>query len=364
MITTHKLILLALLAEAFTPLHARLSQQVDQRLDGILRSLNETEKVSEYSTDQFLIDLKAVSTEFHEGRDSTVDSSVSHLKRELIVLADALNSEQERERLKELRDWYGGYTHELPDKYFSSYVQEWSKTAQRFQALSPEPYDGPFTAEALRERLRSGPGSHTKIVSYRPPVVELKKEHSVAEYLHAWAFWLIAPPSKARDFMEGKINTALEAIGDENVIPLIVEALKIDTGRTGREDFKRETAFAHINLICGMPGEKAVDALLEINRHAIESGINGDDHFKSITRHITRRLASRRAYADQLIDPKLKETISRQGYNEKPEDIPLTDELWKKYKPLLESRLAAKTEETLKADIELIKGALEIMPRG
>ena len=53
-------------------------------------------------------------------------------------------------------------------------------------------------------------------------------------------------------------------------------------------------------------------------------------------------LVSRRAYVDQLIDPKMKKVVEEQGYNEKPEEIPLTNELWKKYKPLLEARLEAR----------------------
>jgi hypothetical protein len=196
-------------------------------------------------------------------------------------------------------------------------------------------------------------------VSHRiHPLIE---EHAKADYLHAWAFWLMAPPSKEREFMAGRINQALEKIGDERVIPLVVEVLKIDTARAQRDDIKRGTALAYINLICGMPGEKAIDALLEINRYAIKNGLNGEDYFKSVTRHIVRRLASRRAYADQLIDPKMKETIDRQGYNEKPEDIPLTDELWKDYKPLVAARLKSRNAETPQADIALLEAAQQIM---
>ncbi|MGC6425419.1 MAG: hypothetical protein ACON5H_00300 [Akkermansiaceae bacterium] len=88
--------------------------------------------------------------------------------------------------------------------------------------------------------------------------------------------------------------------------------------------------------------------------------MNGEDYYKSISRHITRRLASRRPYADQLEDP--NSLTRKKNPDEKPKDIPLTDELWKEYKPLLEARLEAKTDETPQADIKLIKSALEIMP--
>lgn len=60
----------------------------------------------------------------------------------------------------------------------------------------------------------------------------------------------------------------------------------------------------------------------------------------------------------------MKKVVEEQGYNEKPEEIPLTNELWKKYKPLLEARLEAVTDETPDADVTLMKLALEIMPKG
>ena len=166
--------------------------------------------------------------------------------------------------------------------------------------------------------------------------------------------------------MRGRINQALKKIGDESVMPLLVEVMKMEVERWKAEHaqfyIQQQTAKAFINLICSMPGERALDALLECNRYAINNGLNGEDYYKSVTRHIIRRLVSRRPYADQLIDPKMKEIVDRKGNNEKPEDIPLTDDLWKQYRPLVEARLRAGTEKTPKADTAILTEALEAMP--
>jgi len=354
------------LAGATTSLNAALSQELDQRIDAILGNLRETDKSNNYSTEQFLTDLKSVSEKFEKDRSSTIDSSVSPLKREFIALAIELKKEENEKRLKELHDWYGGFAHDLPDELLEKFAEVSIRRSKRL--------GNNVTLDQIRINLSKGPKNYARIIPYRPPVVALKKEHSIAEYLTAWKFWLMAPDSKEKTFIGGRINTSLLKINDKSVIPLIAEAMKSEINKWQRQTsdsypqkrlrLQQDTAKAYINLICSMPSEQSLEALLNINRYAIANDLNGEDYYKSISRHIARRLASRRAYADQLIDPKMKATIDRQGYNEKPEDIPLTDELWKKYKPLLEARIETKTDETSQADIELIKSALEIMPKG
>ncbi|MBB5353897.1 hypothetical protein HNR46_004162 [Haloferula luteola] len=290
---------------------------------------------------------------------------LSPAEREIADLAAWFMKRENQIKCDELVAWYGGYAHELPDKYLEEYMSPSINAARKLGATGE-------TLGGIRKGLRKGPKNYALIIPYRPPVVELRDEHVTDAYLPAWEFWLMAPPSRKRDFIGGRINKALLEIGDENVIPLLVEAAKNDAkswkGRTidsspqRQLQLQQDTLFAYTNLICSMPREKTLDALLEINRYAIANDLNGEDYYKSITRHIIRRLASRRAYADQLIDPKMQEIIARQDRNEEPEDIPLTDELWKDYKPLLEASLAAKTDETPQADIELITSALEIMP--
>lgn len=345
-------------AGAATSLNAALSQELDQRLDEILRSLHEIKKNNDYSTEQFLNDIKSVSVEFYKGRLNTIDPSVSPLKAELIALANRINKAESQAYIKEIEGWYGGYVHEMPNQYLEVYRERGARVLRKLGRKQQ-------SLDQLRESLSKGSQQdQTKAIPYSPPIAELRDNHAVAEYLVAWKFWLMAPPSKERDFMRGRINQALQKIGDESVIPLLVETLTIEIKRAKDERIKKGLATASINLVCSMPSEQSLDALLKINRYAIANDLNGEDYYKSISRHITRRLTSRRAYADQLIDPKMKATIDRQGYNEKTEDIPLTDELWKKYKPLVEARLEAKTDETPQADIELIKSALEIMPKG
>lgn len=334
---------------------ATLPGEVDLRVEQLLKALHPATQPSPYGVNEYRQDLKEIADQARSVNQASLFARATAQERAIVTLALAVQDSLTADRVEELATWYGQYVHELPDQYLQERVEN-SNAAAR--ALGREAK----SLEELREQLKNGPENYAKIIPYRPPVSELREEHTKPDCLNAWAFWLMAPPSAERGFMAGKINKALEAIGDDSVIPLIVEALKFDTAPAERDDTKKGTAFAYINLICGMPGEKALDALLEINRYAIENGLNGDDYFKSVTRHIVRRLASRRAYADQLIDPKMKEIIDRQGHNEKPEDIPLTDELWKVYKPLVAARLKAKNSETPQADIELLEAAQQIMP--
>lgn len=336
---------------------ATLPGEVDLRVEQLLKALHPATQPSPYGVNEYRQDLKEIAVRAGSVDQASLFARATAQERAIVTLALAVQDPLTADRVDALATWYGQYKHELPDEYLAEGMERMKELHQKLNLPSP-------TIEQIREQMRKGPDDYAKIIPYQPPVAELREEHTDPEYLNAWTFWLLAPPSKERNFMAGKVNKALEAIGDTSVIPLIVETLKFDTVRAEREDIRKGTAFAYINLVCGMPGEKALDALLEINRYAIKNGLNGDDYFKSVTRHIVRRLASRRAYADQLIDPKMKEIIERQGYNEKPEDIPLTDELWKEYKPLLEARLAAATDETPNADIELIRSALEIMPGG
>lgn len=276
------------------------------------------------------------------------------LKLQLVKLAKQVSEPGFSAKTKELSDWYGSFDYDIPNELFE---KKWGKGGiVKELGLNIKTHK-----EFLKQQAK-------KTVHGKGQVEKLHKEHATVDYLPAWKFWLMAPPSKEGGFMGGRINKALQKIGESSVIPLLVEAMKNDVNewRDQKSAFyiQKQTVQAYLNLICSMPGTEALNALLVVNRYAIENNLNGDDYYKSITRHIIRRLASRRAYADQLINPKMKATIERQGYNEKPEDIPLTDDLWKKYKPLLEVRLGAKTDKTPRADIYLIQSALEIMPKG
>lgn len=351
-----KIFLIVTIFGMATPLQAAISKELDQRLNTILTRLNEAKKPNDYPAEIFSTDIKNIAVEFYKGRLNTIDSSVTPLKRELIALSRELNKADNEERVKELKAWYGGYAHEIPDQYLNVYREQGAKISRMLGGKEQ-------TLEELRESLKNGnQQDQSKAIPYSPPTAKLRDEHTEAKYISSWKFWLMSPPSKERDFMRSHINQALNKIGKESVIPLMVKTFKIESQREKGKKIRRGGAIATINLICGMVGAHSLDALLEINRFAIKNGLNGDDYYKSITRHIVRRLASRRAYADQLIDPQMKTTIERQGYNEKPEDIPLIDDLWKKYKPILEARIKTKTSETPQADIDLIQSALQIMP--
>ena len=316
------------------------ASDLNSKLDQLLKRLHQANDHGDFKTEEYARDLRQIADQAPQSGLAGMFGDAP-VKQGIVFMAVKVQKPDITDQVENLKLWYGRYDFEIPLDFIRKYYADQGIGSYRL----------PASREDAMKRAT---------VSHR--IHPLHEEHAKPDYLHACEFWLMAPPSPERELMAGRINQALEKIGDESVIPLVVEALKIDTSRTERDDIRRGTAFAYINLICGMPGEKALDALLDINRYAIENSLNGDDYFKSITRHIVRRLASRRAYADQLIDPTMKETIARQGYNEKPDDIPLTDDLWKEYKPLVAARLKAKNADTPQADIALLEAAQQIMP--
>lgn len=269
--------------------------------------------------------------------DSKHDLSFLHLAYEL-------EDPETLKKVNALEEWYGCSSYDLPDNLFEVV---WG------DSVNPK-----ISLQQRREFLKNRPSAGIKSQT----AASLQDVHAKDNYLPAWKFWLMAPPSKEREYMRNHITSALYKIGDDSVIPLVIEAMMLESKRDVDSKSKRSATLESINLITSIPGISALEALLECNRFAIENKLNGTDYYDSITRHIIRRLVSRRAYADQLIDPKMKAVIERQGYNEKAEDIPLTDELWKVYKPLIIARLAIANDETPKEDVSLLKAALAIMP--
>jgi hypothetical protein len=321
-----------------------IPKPVDMQVQSILNQLRADSVAKNYDADHFLEDLKKIDVTDDLTRKIGQSQDADPLKYEILKLALAVRRPSVLGTLNELKGWYGCYAHELSDELFE---KRWGnlKKVGRF--------------EGHRKFMRKQAGRSR--TSGR--VEQLRGEHLHTSYLPAWSFWLMAPQSKERGIMRNRITEAISKIGEDSMIPFLLEAMKnSEVGRTNKKQ-KISVTTNFVNIISELPGESALDALLVINRYAIENELNEENYYNSITRQIIRRLASRRAYADQLIDPKMKAVLERKGYNEKPEDIPLTDELWKKYKPLLKARLATKTEETPQADIDIIKSALEIMPK-
>lgn len=343
-ILTPIILVLALFAPA---LANPIPESLDLKLQAVLKRLHDAPDENPYTTDQFVADLKQIGAQDNALGQWKDEADVDTVKLAMLKLASDVSRPDVAKKIDETRSWYGSYDYDIPAEQFR---EKWGKSAiLRTFGKSLDQHRADLKSEAKKTASQSG------------NVERLHDEHAAIEYLPAWKFWLMAPPSKERSFMLVRIAQALEKINDESVIPLLLESMKIEVGRVSDGE-RSGVAKTFVDLIVGLPGETALEALLECNRFALEGNFAGDDYFDSLTRHIVRRLASRRSYADQLIDPKMKEIIDRKGYNEKPEDIPLTDELWKNYKPLVAARLKSRNAETPEADIALLEAAQKIMP--
>ncbi len=206
------------------------------------------------------------------------------------------------------------------------------------------------------------PDEHNRKAGGGTMILPLFEEHKKPDYRPAYEILLMSPPSQHRDALKNRVFEALLAIGDPSSIPVLLECYKKETGLTDDIGSKRAIAVRWIDVIRGIPSEDALDALLECNRLAIEGGYNGEGRL-SLRRQIVRGLSSRRMYADQIEDPAMVKMLRDNGQPvDNLEDIPPTDNLWKKYKPLLQKRVSEKTDRTPSADVALVDAALVAMP--
>ena len=193
-------------------------------------------------------------------------------------------------------------------------------------------------------------------------LLPLFEEHKKPDYRPAHEILLMSPPSRTREMLKNRACEALLAIGDPSSIPVLLECYKKETGLTDDLGTKRAIAVRWIDVIRGIPSERALDALIECNRLAIEGGYNGEGRL-SLSRHIARGLSSRRMYADQMEDPAMVKMLRDHGQPvDNVEDVPPIDNLWKKYKPLLRKRVSERTDKTPSADVALGDAALAAMP--
>lgn len=330
-----------------------IPEKTEAAVQTVLKKLHEAtyhyKLTKKYETTQFLNDLKQIDVTEDILKEAKNTPDIDPFLIEMLQMALNVRRPEVNKRIDEIKGWYGCYSHELPDELFE----------KKWKGL--EEARGITLAQQREFMIQEG-----KIHRLGGDLEPLSDDHLKADYLPAWEFWFIAPPSKERGLILRHFREILKGLGDDSRIPLLLGAMKIELDRG--ED-KKDVLCAFVYDIVQFPSEDAMEALLEINRYAIENNVYGnddfykDDYYHSVSRCIIRSLASRRAFADQLIDPRMKELVARKGYKEKPEDVPLADDLWKKYKPLLEARLAAKTDQTPKADIELIESALDIMPK-
>lgn len=267
-----------------------------------------------------------------------------------IPLAIALDDPAVMKKFEELRAWYGCLEVELPDEYFQ-------KTMAGTFRFPSEPK--PSLAEIREEIKKHDRRQHVS----RLTATALRAEHTTPDYYAVWYLWLLAPPTKEQRFLRDIVLSAQETMGGEKMFPLLMESFKLATARPSEVQSKKWTAEHYLYLFWRIPGEKALDALLEVNRVALAGNFNGEGR-DSVGRQIVRRLASRNPYADQLEDPEMVKMLKQNGKTlERPEDIPLNDDVWKQYKPLVAARLRAQTDATPKADVELLQAAQKVMPK-
>mgnify|MGYP005848592595 CR=1 FL=1 len=322
-----------------------LPEKVDYQIRKIINRIREKPSEETYGPDDFLKDLKGIEGTKKLLQNIKKDPEVSLLKIKLIELGLSVQKRENNEKIGELRRWYACYAHELPDDLFHI---RWPYLGKKGRASLEEHRE--FMKKQAGFSRSAGQGE------------ELRDNHLDVSYLTAWKFWLIAPPFKEKEMMHKRVVEAIRKIGNGSAIPFLVEAMKNSEEAETNKERKIGVIISFIDIISDLPGEEALEALLEINRDVIEKNLNEKNYYKSISRHIIRRLASRRAYADALIDPEMREVFERKGYNEKPEDIPLTDKNWKVYKPLLEKKLKEMVEQGPQASVEILRSALEIMP--
>ena len=312
-----------------------LSKNLDTEVTQLFQNLYMAAEKNGITTEGFekRLDKIAAEAKLHNITTKSLGGKEHREAKEWIVwLALQMQRPETRSRVEELKGWYGSLECDMP-------LELYRKSMRRtLGELTPQ-----SKAEIIELQKKHKKGSQEQYARYPlRKVAELSQEHTKAEYLAAWEFWLLAPPSKERKFMESRRWEALGVIREEHMISLFLEMLKIETHRGKDEKTKRRRAEAIISFIRYTPGEKALDALLECNRYTLNKSFNGDG-YDSISSFIVRLLASRRS--------------------RKSEDVSLRDDLWKKYKPLVEKRLRNKSDKTPKEDIEILEAAMKIMPK-
>lgn len=325
----------------------QIPSNIDSDVKTLLKKLYNVSQKVEYNSDQFIVDLKNIPISEAKMKDIRAIPNIDPLLIEMLEMSLAVRRPEIIKMIGITKGWYGCYNHNLPDDFF---IEKWKIMLDRFGG----------NAEELRRNIVED------LKNSRIPgeVERLKKEHSTVEYLPVWKFWLMSPVYSEKLFLRSHITQAMHMIGNPSVVPLLMENMKIEVHVV--DETKKESA-----LICAatdvslFPGEaeKALDALLEINRYAITNNLNNKHYYSSVTRNIIRLLASRELGADQRIDPEMKEMFEKRGDTRTFEDFPLRDESWRTYKPLIAARLAAKKDDTPKADIELMEEAMKIMPK-
>jgi hypothetical protein len=307
----------------------------------IERKLDAARKPGDYATDAYFEDLtnlgKGVGPELQAQLRQEEDLNRSEI---LLLQSVWIQDESIAKATREINVCYGRPAHAVP----------------RELRLKLGKLQGDTTLRIYE------PDEQIKKAVVRIMILPLYEEHKKPEYRPAYEILLMSPPSQDRELMKSRTLEALLTIGDPSCIPVLLECYKKETGLAGDLVSKRAAALQWIHVIRGLPGEKALGALLECNRLAIDGGYNGEGR-DSVSRHIVRGLSSRRLYADQMEDPEMVKRLKSSGQSvDKVEDVPPTDNAWKKYKPLLQKRLKEKTQQTPAADIAVIQTALAAMP--
>ena len=330
-------------------------QDFDSALENFQKKL-EASWVSnlDYPMDEYINDLKSLS-KFGGGGQGVFDKD--GVVKDILVLAVALNEEEEVKRVKELHTWYGKYAYQLPDDLLEKFVSNSVRLARLTQQDVPN-------LEEMRKSLRVGPkGIRRSQKNFSPVVAELRNEHLEEAYHTAWKVLALSPKKVRNELVERRILQALSEGGRADYANIVVYSLKNKISYLDIKDDKGNAILQVVKTIYKNPSKTSLEGLLLCNEIAIKQNLNHRNYYKSISREIIRRLTSTRAYADQLLDPEMKEIIDRQGYNEKFEDIPLTDDLWKIYKPLLNKRVNRNKKGILEGEQKIIKDSLEILSR-
>lgn len=318
---------------------------LESEVKTLLKKLYNVSREEKYDADQFISDLKKISLGEDQMKEIRTIPNADPLLIEMLEMSVAVRNPEIVKMINYTKGCYGCYIHQSPDEILK---ENYKKEMEHYGV----------SVEQFRETMIEG----LKNSRFKGYVERLKKEHTAAEYLPVWKFWLMSPIYSEKYFLRSHITEAMYNIRDASVIPLLMENMKIEAHVV--DATRKEAA-----LICAatdvslFPGEKALDALLEINRYAITNNLNDKHYYSSATRNIIRLLASRELGADQRIDPEMKEMFKERGDTRTFEDFPLRDESWRTYKPLIAARLAAKKDDTPKADIELMEEAMKIMPK-